>query len=129
MSHPLFWTAADFDDPMARLVTALGDLEGQELERMYDLWGAKTPEDAALPMSYWTKERILFYVRSSESLRAAEPVLKRMTMDDLKPAALVRVGTIATGRIHDWESREWRHTDFYSLDSEWIRSIVPEVKE
>lgn len=60
---------------------------------------------------------------------AAEPVLKRMTMDDLKPAALVRVGTMATGRTHDWESREWRHTDFYSLDSEWIRSIVPEVKE
>jgi len=127
MSHPLFWTVKDFDDPFARLAGAFSEFERVEPTRMYDLWGAERPEDAQLPMSYWTKQRIIFLVRESEELRPAAEILEGMMLEDLRAVALVDAGTMATGRVHDWESKEWRHTKFYSLNTEWIGVLARAV--
>lgn len=125
--HPMFWTVRDFDDPFARLAGAFEEMERAEPARMYDLWGAKRPEEAQLPMSYWSKARILFLVGESEELRPAAELLKRMKTEDLRAVALVETGTMATGRVHDWESKEWRHTKFYSLNVEWIDALAKAV--
>ena len=45
----------------------------------------------------------------------------------LRAVALVDAGTMATGRVHDWESKEWRHTKFYSLNTEWIGALARAV--
>lgn len=48
-------------------------------------------------------------------------------VEDLRAVALVETGTMATGRVHDWESKEWRHTKFYSLNVEWIDALAKAV--
>lgn len=127
--HPMFWTVEDFDDPFARLAGALEEMEMERAEpvRMYDLMGAERPEDAQLPMSYWSKQRILFLVRESEELRPAAELLERMKLEDLRAVALVETGTMATGRVRDWGSKEWRHTKFHSLNVEWIGALAKDV--
>lgn len=127
MTHPLYWTVGDFDDGLARLVAALEDLEGTEPVRMYDLQGAEKPEDAQLPLSYWSKTRILFLVRESEALRPAAEILESMPLEDLRAVCLVKVGNMPTGRVHDWASREWRHTNFYSLNIDWIGALAKAI--
>lgn len=125
-SHPLFWTAQDFDSPLLNLADALGDLAGESRMVFFDLFAADTPEAARLPMSYWTKERILFYVENSAALRPTRDVLKDMLLEDLRAVALVKVGRMPTGRRSDegWRAHEWRNTEFYSLNIGWLLPLA-----
>lgn len=124
MAHPLYWTAEDLGNDLAIIVDIL---RGGPPQRFFDYFGAEKPEEALLPISYWSKERILFYVNNSDALRPAYPTLKRMKLADLQACALRRVLVAPTGRCwteEDMKAHEWRHTTFWSLDTDWIKRVA-----
>lgn len=128
MALKLYWDGRDFDDPLMGLIDALDDMAGQAPKIYYDYYGAETPEGAELPISYWSKERIMFYLRESKLIkREVIPVLERFRLDDLRAVALMRVGKRPTGNLRDMRPREkgeWRNTTYWSLDVESINSII-----
>ena len=89
----------------------------------FDSFGAPTPEDAVLPMSYWTKRRILDYAIEADSVRRESiKVLRKMRLEDLRAFALVRDSIRPTGSRTD-SSRCRMHTVFYRLDVDFINSL------
>lgn len=128
MALKLYWDCDDFKDPLGGLVGALCEMEGKAKPIYYDYYGAETPEDAELPISYWSKERIMFYLRESKLVkREVIPILEKFRLDDLRAVALMRVGKRPTGNLRDMRPREkgeWRNTTYWSLDVESINSII-----
>ena len=94
----------------------------------YDYWGATTPEEAELPISYWSKERIVEYARRSEKIRPEIiPVIENIKLADLKGLALRKTGRRPTGNLRDMrpkERGEWRNTDYFGLDVESLNSLI-----
>ncbi|MFT0898179.1 hypothetical protein [Candidatus Methanoprimaticola sp. MG2] len=89
----------------------------------FDSFGAPTPEDAVLPMSYWTKRRILDYAIEARSVRRESiEVLRKMKLEDLRAFALVRDSVRPTGSRTDI-TRCRMHTVFYRLDVDFINSL------
>lgn len=93
----------------------------------FDYEAAEEPEDARLPMSYWSKERILDYCsKSSKVSKDALEFLSRMKLGDLRSFALKKFYTSMTGSLYD--SSRNRHTDFYGLDLENIATLVYDLE-
>lgn len=116
------------DDALGGLVCALSDLADEPVPHYYDYWGAETPESAELPMTYWSKGRILMYCEDAKSVRPdALPILEKMKLEDLRCMALVSIGKRPTGNMYDMrpgQYGEWRNTTFYMLDVENINRMV-----
>lgn len=126
----LFWHPEDFNDPLLDIVNVLdGLLHGV----LFDYWGAMEPEDAQLPITYWSKERILEYARMCSKVDSgALRVISRMKLEDLRPIALKDMGISVTGNLMRYTPdpkamKEWRHTKFYSLDVDSINLFKPEA--
>ncbi|AGI47370.1 hypothetical protein TALC_00361 [Thermoplasmatales archaeon BRNA1] len=130
--HDLFWHLRDFDDPLLGFIDVLDG--GETLpygDILFDYNAAQTPEEASLPKSYWTKERILTYARMAKTVvRGAEKKLKKMPLEELQAVVLKWDGKDITGRRRaafealPGEKGEWRHTDFYSIDVEMINKLA-----
>ncbi len=117
MTLPLRWTAGREEDLPRQI--------------FYDPMGAATPEAAQLPISYWTKERILSYIGDSPALRITEVILEKMPLADLRAVALEETDVRPTGRIcgEDWRSAgEWRNTRFYSLNVGWLAPLAETLR-
>ena len=138
MHTDIYWTYRDFKgDPLFDLALAFADLEDPDYHMdpsedirckvWYDYDMAETPEDARLPISYWSKKRILAYVKDCTLISdVSKKILDRMTLDDLKAFSLKKVGRRPTGKLADMrfgEYGEWRNTDFYALDIDNINSL------
>ncbi len=94
----------------------------------YDYFGSSTPEEAMLPMSYWTKERILEYLNKCENPpvnREIYQALKKFNLSDLRVCALVSVGKMPTGSMKSmsYGGHEWRNTTFYRLDLDNVNTM------
>lgn len=94
----------------------------------YDYFGSSTPEEATLPMSYWTKERILEYLNDCSNPpvnREILQALKRFNLTDLRACALMFAATMPTGsmRSMSYGGHEWRNTTFYRLDLESVNTM------
>ncbi len=117
---------------LMKLAYALEDIESGNVSFnhvAYDPQGAPTPEEAELPMSYWSKERILDYILTSKILGGKYyQFFKDWKLDDLRANALRYIGTMPTGKLNDMrlndDNRQWRHTRYYSLDVDNIRGMV-----
>lgn len=111
---------------MGALCNILEECEYGHCQLFYDYWGAESPDEAELPITYWSKARILEYCeRSGNVKREAVEILRRMRLEDLRANALLYVGTTPTGNLFsDAKCREWRHTRFYSLDVANINLMV-----
>ncbi|MBE6518319.1 MAG: hypothetical protein E7Z70_02090 [Thermoplasmata archaeon] len=119
-------TAVDYwhptDDPhIPYLITYAAEVELPH-GHYFDYEAAEEPEDARLPMSYWSKERILEYcLQSSKVSSGACEILARMRFDDLRSFALMRFYSSMTGSLSDPSKN--RHTEFYGLDIDNIASL------
>ena len=128
MTYLLFWTAEDWGNEKQE--AQLFREPDERAQIFFDMCGAETPEEAQLPMSYWTKQRFVFYIQNSNRLRAALPVISRMKLEDLRACALKESTILPTGRFMSDNGRahhEWRHTTFWSLDADWIGRVAKEA--
>ena len=92
----------------------------------FDYYGAEKPEEAALPISYWSRQRILLYCRYAKAPRKSMVVLERMNLGDLRANALRPLGKIKTGKRATFSDRhgQWRNTEFWGLDMANIRLLA-----
>jgi len=125
----LYWSPSDFNDPLMGAVDCLD--EGISLPHpgmLFDQFGAQNPEDARLPISYWTKRRIIFYAYESKKIpHFICGILEKMSLVDIRTFALKFVGKNVTGNLRTFMGfhtrGEWRNTSYYSLDIENINFL------
>lgn len=89
---------------------------------------ADIPDDwseglALLPMSKWTKSRIIEEAERSGVGEKVILTLSDMRLQDLRMSALVYDHTVKTGNLSDPSMGRWRHTQLFRLDLDWVRAL------
>ena len=89
----------------------------EEYDRIVHEQAAETTH----PMSKWTKAEIIEVCEKAGVPCESISALKRMKLADIRATCMVYDGTEITG--NDYNSEQQRHTKFYRLDIEYIKSF------
>lgn len=97
-------------------------------EVCYDMYGAMQPEEAMLPISYWSKARILNYLRSCRNPPVDGDTVQKLEgwkLEDLRSIALKEYAKFPTGSKRSMMDggHRWRNTMHYKLDLESVNSL------
>ena len=92
-------------------------LTDEEIEQMSREAAAETTH----PKTGWTKTEVMDVARSAGVPEEQLAVLSRMKLDEIRSTCLIYDGTDITG--NEYNSMQQRHTKFYRLDIEYIRSF------
>lgn len=102
-------------EPESRLV--LHRLTDEEIEQMSREAAAETTH----PKTGWTKAEFVDVARRAGVPEEQLAVLSRMKLDEIRSTCLIYDGTDITG--NEYNSMQQRHTKFYRLDIEYIKSL------
>ena len=92
-------------------------LTDEEIERMSREAAAETTH----PKTGWTKAEVMDVARRAGVPEEQLAVLSRMKLDEIRSTCLIYDGTDITG--NEYNSMQQRHTKFYRLDIEYIKSF------
>lgn len=84
------------------------------------------PGPVVLPISYWTKARIIEEAEKAGVCERIILALADIRLSELRLSALEFRGAIKTGKLDNPSEGRWRHTKLYSLDIGWISSLGAE---
>ena len=73
------------------------------------------------PKTGWTKAEVMDVARRAGVPEEQLAVLSRMKLDEIRSTCLIYDGTDITG--NEYNSMQQRHTKFYRLDIEYIKSF------
>lgn len=102
-------------EPEPRFV--LRRLTDEEIERISREAAAETTH----PKTGWTKTEVMDVARRAGVPEEQLAVLSRMKLDEIRSTCLIYDGTDITG--NEYNSMQQRHTKFYRLDIEYIKSF------
>lgn len=92
-------------------------LTDEEIEQMSREAAAETTH----PKTGWTKAEVVDVARRAGVPEEQLAVLSRMKLDEIRSTCLIYDGTDITG--NEYNSMQQRHTKFYRLDIEYIKSL------
>lgn len=92
-------------------------LTDEEIEQMSREAAAETTH----PKTGWTKAEVMDVARRAGVPEEQLAVLSRMKLDEIRSTCLIYDGTDITG--NEYNSMQQRHTKFYRLDIEYIKSF------
>ena len=89
----------------------------EELEQ----WSREAATETTHPKTGWTKAEVMDVARRAGVPERQLSVLSKMRLDEIRSTCLIYDGTDITG--NEYNSMQQRHTKFYRLDIEYIKSF------